>query len=415
MIEKYGMRPEDYPKVFPPDKERDFVLTPVDGKFDSLEERFSVPIKDIVGGREYRIVVSVRDSAGNERVAEVKTPYIRQFENIAKTDNITVMASYMPWYTDPRWVNEHRFRGYPLLGAYNVRDPIVVYKHADWATGHGIDAFLMNWNGADKASDDNIFYIIEILKDFKGAPRIGILWGPHPEVMAVNERGEYIMDDAHNRKEFLKEMEYLAKRYMNSPLYLVTNDLRPIIYFYESKALKGDIPGLIDECRDVIREATGRNPFIIGDEIGWLFTYPQEWLKISGNSLERLKSFDAVSDWAGAQDRSKQDYIDNYIRYLDNLYYEWSTFLKKYNIVFVGSAIPGFDEIYIHYKPDLPPIPKAPQLFEERLRIALKYTHPVKMIRIDTWNDWGEWTNVEPTVEEGMAYLEVLKKVLVKP
>ena len=38
MIEKYGMRAEDYPKVFPPDKEKDFVLTPVDGKFDSLEE-----------------------------------------------------------------------------------------------------------------------------------------------------------------------------------------------------------------------------------------------------------------------------------------------------------------------------------------------------------------------------------------
>jgi hypothetical protein len=67
MIEKYGMKAEDYPKVFPPDKERDFVLTPVDGKFDSLEEKFSVTIKDIVGGREYRIVVLVRDSAGNEK------------------------------------------------------------------------------------------------------------------------------------------------------------------------------------------------------------------------------------------------------------------------------------------------------------------------------------------------------------
>jgi hypothetical protein len=98
MIEKYGMRPEDYPKIFPPDKERDFILTPVDGKFDSLEERFSIPIKDIVGGREYRIVALVRDSAGNERTAEVKTPYIRQFENIAKTDDITVMATYLLWY-----------------------------------------------------------------------------------------------------------------------------------------------------------------------------------------------------------------------------------------------------------------------------------------------------------------------------
>jgi hypothetical protein len=100
MIEKYGMRPEDYPKVFPPDKERVLVLTPVDGKFDSLEEKFSVPIKDIVGGREYRIVALVRDLAGNEKMVEVKTPYIRQFENFGKElydKGIIVSAVYMPW------------------------------------------------------------------------------------------------------------------------------------------------------------------------------------------------------------------------------------------------------------------------------------------------------------------------------
>ena len=67
MIEKYRMRPEDYPKVFPPDEERALILTPVDGKFDSLEEKFSVPIKDIVGGREYKIVALVRDLAGNKK------------------------------------------------------------------------------------------------------------------------------------------------------------------------------------------------------------------------------------------------------------------------------------------------------------------------------------------------------------
>jgi len=67
MVEKYGMRPEDYPKVFPPDRERVFVLTPIDGKFDSLKEEFSVQIRDIVGGREYKIVALVKDLAGNEK------------------------------------------------------------------------------------------------------------------------------------------------------------------------------------------------------------------------------------------------------------------------------------------------------------------------------------------------------------
>jgi len=29
---------------------------------------------------------------------EVKTPYIRQFENISKTDDIIVIADYYTWY-----------------------------------------------------------------------------------------------------------------------------------------------------------------------------------------------------------------------------------------------------------------------------------------------------------------------------
>jgi hypothetical protein len=32
-------------------------------------------------------------------MVEVKTPYIRQFENIAKTDDIAVAALYLLWWS----------------------------------------------------------------------------------------------------------------------------------------------------------------------------------------------------------------------------------------------------------------------------------------------------------------------------
>jgi len=149
MVEKYGMRPEDYPKVFPPDKERFFILTPIDGEFDSLEERFSVPIKDIVGGREYKIVALVRDLAGNERTVEVKMPYMRQFENIAEKDDVTISVLYLLWWgKDDNW-KDYRGGIFPLLGKYSSKDTIVINKHIDWATGHGIDLFLVQWSGID--------------------------------------------------------------------------------------------------------------------------------------------------------------------------------------------------------------------------------------------------------------------------
>jgi hypothetical protein len=302
--------------------------------------------------------------------------------------------------------------GVSLLGKYDTLDEIVITKHVDWATGHGIDAFLMNWNGADKGSDENIKYIVETLKDFKGSPKIGILWGSHPQVMSVSQDGKYDMDYLPNRDEFLREMDYLATEFMKNPNYLTTNDGRPIIYFYESKALKGEIPQLILDARNTTRGKIGNNPFIISDEIGWLFTYPGDWLKIEGNSLACLLSFDAISDWACCIDRSKQEYIDNYETYLDILYNRWSSFLRNYNTIFVGNAIPGFDEIYIYYTNDYPYTKKS-QLFKNRLEIAFKYIDSrFKMVRIDTWNDWSEWTNIEPTREELFAYLNAIIEVL---
>ncbi|MEM0050965.1 MAG: hypothetical protein QW699_05635 [Metallosphaera sp.] len=66
-------------KVFPPDNERIFILTTVDGKFDSQEEGFSIQITNIRGEREYQLIVMVKDLARNERQVEMRTPYIRQF------------------------------------------------------------------------------------------------------------------------------------------------------------------------------------------------------------------------------------------------------------------------------------------------------------------------------------------------
>jgi hypothetical protein len=93
-IAKYGMREEDYDKVFPKEEIRDVKIKP-----RQLErEMFSINFNDLKGGREYIVRARVEDVAGIERIVEVKMPYIRQFENIAKNDDILVIANYLLWY-----------------------------------------------------------------------------------------------------------------------------------------------------------------------------------------------------------------------------------------------------------------------------------------------------------------------------
>ncbi|MBP1912516.1 hypothetical protein [Thermococcus stetteri] len=115
-----------------------------------MKEEFSVNITNITGGGEYRIVITVRDKSGNERTFEYKTPYIRQYENFGKElyeKGIIVAASYMSSYQP--FIFGKTTDDLPLLGRYVMLpigpiDEVVLYKHVDWATGHGINVFFVD-------------------------------------------------------------------------------------------------------------------------------------------------------------------------------------------------------------------------------------------------------------------------------
>ena len=422
MIEKYGMKPEDYQKIFPQDEIREFKLSPIDGKFDELNEEFKIEIKEIMGGREYKIIAIIEDEAGNICTKEIKTPYIRQYENVAKKDDIIIMASYMTWYVQENWgwPKDYEFDGRPILGAYHQRDKIIIYKHMDWATGYGIDVFLVDWSHTiyeddPFKTDQNIMEIFKVAKNFSGPPKIGILLDPVFENMKAIKCGDwtcYDIDDPKSVSYLLNITRYIAERYMKDENYFKYNE-KPVIYIYESSSMRGNMSELLKKLRYIIKNETNMEPIFIGDEISWLFTYPEDWLNINGNTIERLRAFNVISDWAGSYDGSNKEYVDNYEIYMDILYNKWSKFLINENLHIVPSVLPGFKFIYVYATQEVVPLPKSPDKFKERLEIALNYMDlNIRMIRIDTWNDWGEWTNIEPDTKYYFKLLEVLKETL---
>jgi hypothetical protein len=414
MIQKYGMRPEDYPKVFPSDKERVFVLTPTDGKFDELEEEFSALITDIVGGREYRIVALVRDVAGNERIVEIKTPYIRQFENIAKTDDVLVGATYSLWYGKDGMPGPTPGQSVetPLVGRYFSTDPIIISKHIDWATGHGIDFFVMGWDlpgGHEDIVLKDYFLKNDLSKDIKFV----ILYPSFGRLKNSGSAGAdlFNFNDPYNRETFVSDIQYILYTYGNNPQYLKINN-SPVIYLYLSRAYSGDFGSAFNEGRSIAKEMGFKSLFIIGDEIPWILSSPTQQF------LERAKKFDAIGDWAGlyygVNNEFGRDIISNYEKYLEEVYKNYSNYLNEINVPLVPSSIPGFDNRLAPWgNPNSIPLLRDPYKFKERLSIALKYMNPqLKMIRIDTWNDWYENTQIEPSLNEGLLYLQILKEIL---
>ena len=392
MIEGYGMRPEDYPKVFPPDSERVFVLNPVDGKFDSLEEEFSVSINDIVGGREYRIVALVRDLAGNERTVEIKTPYIRQFENFSKTDEVFVLAAYYPWYNPSHWREGYKEK--PLLGLYYSQDGIVLNKHIDWATGHGIDGFVISWWGPYSFEDTTIKNLLkcDLIKDIKFVilyESLGRLKYSKDGDISIN------LSDSYNRAVLVNDFTYLNENYFKHPSYMKIDE-KPAVFIYLTRVFTGDIAGAINNLRKT------DDIFLIGDEVYWQDPRTSE-------VMERIKLYDGIT--AYNMHTNIGSIIENFETRVFEKYREWLEVVKSLDRYFIPSSIPGFDDRAV--RTGNIPIPRSVERFERELAIALSTTYSVpKMILITSFNEWHEDTQIEPSVSYGFDYLKVLKLYL---
>jgi hypothetical protein len=408
MIEKYGMRQENYPKVFPPDNERVYVLTPIDGKFDSLEERFSVQITDIIGGREYKIVVLIRDLAGNERMTEIKTPYIRQFENLGKElydKGIIVGVSYSGWYKiDKDTWGSYKYKGEVLLGEYSSLDNMVVTKQIDLMTGYGINTIFVGWPPVwGKGRIDRVIENL-INSDLGKQIRYSVIYG----------HGENLnLDDPIVINNISTQIKYLLQLIPNEVFLMFDN--RPVIYFYDLPAYKGDIPKGMHKIRLNVKETTGKEIFIIADYAKF---------DASDNLLPILKKLDGVTVWAGHYDTTGYyggfyDYEKWYIKRT----LEWNSWLKEkiskgelpQTFVYMPSVIPEFDSRYVPWgDPNQVILPREPDRFARLLDLALSKSLPKKIVRIDTWDDWYESTIIEPSTRWGFDYLQIIKKIVEK-
>jgi len=400
-IQKYGRRPEDYPKVFPPDKERVFDLKPADGKFDSLEEKFSIAVTDIVGGREYKIVALVKDLAGNEKMVEVKTPYIRQFENVAKTDDILVGAYYYPWYGPGKVHWKEGYKGKPLLGEYYSGDEIIINKHIDWMTGYGIDFILPSWWGPQyegyKGEPDRNF------KNFLRSPLIkDIKFGMNYESLGrlkyVTQGGDIIIDtsDPQNIQQLVKDFDYLSDTYFGNPSILTING-KVVSFFYLSRCYTSN--EAFHQLQAFMKKK-GYELYIVGDEVYWQDPSISPW-------KERIKFYDAVTSYNMLEAPEK---IVNFEALVDNKYKEWHNISKNVGVQFIADVLPGYDDRAARPYAQNPVLPKTPERFEKQLKIALKYSP--KILLITTFNEWHEYTAIEPSVEHSFSYLEVLRDVL---
>ena len=313
---------------------------------------------------------------------------------VTKSNSMKIYMHYMPWYQskpvsgywgshwrmsnqNPDIVDETGRRQiashyYPLIGPYDSKDPDVIEYHLLLMKYAGVDAVLLDWYGSHNVNDYKpilaasnalIGKLHDVSLDF------AIVYEEYTAEAVATQTGKDAITVA---KE---DLAYMESQYFTDDSYVRIDD-KPLLltfgprYFRESS-----------QWSSIFSELSQKPSFLplwdhsalVGDEGNGEYA----WVDFDTN-LTQLKNF-----------------------------YNKTTYLE----VLIGSAYPRFNDFYQEggwgsgygYIADADGQTLASTLDVARDRNA-------RYLQLVTWNDFGEGTVLEPTLEDGFKFLAQIQE-----
>lgn len=307
---------------------------------------------------------------------------------VPKTNPMPVLMHYMPWFETPatnngawglHWTMGNRNPNvivnsatgqrqiasayYPLIGPYASSDPAVMEYHLLLMKYCGVDGLLIDFYG--NGGND----LPLLLRNTNAiVPKIG----------AMGLTFGVVFEDqfAATRAAARANMGYVGANYVPLPSYLKLNS-KPLIGVFGPQ-----------------RYLTGADWTAILDTLPTDPTFLTLWYA----SAQVGTNADGEFSWV---------YSDSTAG-LRNFYLNRANGLGTA----IGSAWPGFEPFYTQGGwggPTWTIKPRNGQTLAQTLALASLYANRMDALQLVTWNDFGEGTMMEPTVETGFSYLAQLQ------
>ncbi len=318
-----------------------------------------------------------------------KTDQTNVFNNSPK-----VIIHYMGWYGDKESPNnalrhwKHGHANTPLIGQYSSKSKATLVYHSLLAWAAGIDAIAVNVkDNYDYETMTGLFNAVDEIQAI-GGEQFSLKY-----LISYDDQGFDLtvpLDTTFLKMNDFKEHLMVRKNYLHYKK-------RPLFFSfdYPKKFLTAkSFRSVIDSVFPV------NKPYLIWNTFG------------EGEIVEEY--VDAFYPWVqpgGAWDENGLNWGDEYLKYF---YSRVNEFDKEYDFV-SGGVWPGFDDR------------KNTSWGGNRLisrqdtkvyNNTWNYVHdykgrlPMKYVVIETWNDWNEGTEIEPSVENGYQYLvETIKNI----
>jgi hypothetical protein len=318
--------------------------------------------------------------------------------DVAKTNPLKVYMHYMPWFETPatlganKWGYHWRFRNrdpnivdetgkrqiashyYPKIGPYASSDRDVIEYHLLLMKLSGVDGVMIDWYGVEGTNGDieslltNSNALVNRVDDF------GLDFG-----VVLEDRFSANVDQAK------ANVAYLRDNYFNQPEYIgLGTEPNPLVGVFGPITFQQE-----SQWTEILAEAGA----------------PVELLTLWYESGDAGANADGEYAWI-YEDESH----DNHLTHQSNFYR-----FRTPNIGTAGGvAYPGFDDYYeeggvgnvVPFE-----IPHdGGQTLDAVLDLVKRHAEQIDFLQLATFNDFGEGTMFEPTVETGFEYLKRVQK-----
>lgn len=312
---------------------------------------------------------------------------------VKKTNAMKLFVHYMPWFetketnggvwgshwtmanknpdnVDANGKREIASNYYPLIGPYASSDEAVIEYHLLLMKYSGVDGILIDWYGTRELWDypsnrKNTEAVVKVLE------RVGLDFAIVYEDQTLREALEGEAQIAQAKLD----MKYLEDNFFGKSNYIKV-DNKPLLMVFGPQDVKE----------------------------------PSGWSKVFG-SMKVKPSFVTLYGHSNSANDNDNKNVDGEFIWVDATSMDTKYAVKDNFDVFFGGAYPGFNDYYkqggwgesvlasIDYKDGA--------LFKELLQMAKAKN--VNYLQLITWNDFGEGTMIEPTLEFGYKFLAELQ------
>ena len=320
----------------------------------------------------------------------------------AKSDAL-VGAYYFPgWCKENRWycIAASETAQHPLLGYYREGDPETADWHIKWALEHGVSFFAFDYytrGGSqmlETALDDG-FLKSRFIKQFKFC----INWCNHAPSTEMTA------------DELRRFGDLVIGKYLTHPSYLKI-DGKPVVMIlvgngfvvnlgveqakvefdrFEQRCKDAGLPGVyLVFCEGAIGSAEDvQRAKQAGADAFCRYNYPYSGTGVNGPGTH------AEFPYTQLMEQGEQ---------------EWKHWRTMAEGDFWPTVMPGWDRRPWTKYDDVVYTGGTPELFGKFLAKAGGYLSKDRIVMIECWNEWGEGSVLEPSVEHGFGYLDQVRK-----